>query len=91
MASQPTDIATATRCNSLAHELAHNAYITDGQNLFRCLESCDGEEVMLEDCLSLELILCQVEDLVQADAQLVKPGRPLLEDTERPLVLAAHR
>lgn len=74
--------------NLTAGDLEHNAYITDGHGLFRCLESSDGKDVMLEDCLTLELTLCQVGELVRAEARLVKPGNVLAADIERPLPLA---
>jgi hypothetical protein len=72
----------------LPDQLSHNAYITDGHRLFRCLEAPEDGEVMLEDCLNLELALFHVADLAEANARLVKPSRPLVADVERPIARA---
>lgn len=55
--------------------MAPGAYITDEVRLFRCLPSEGDGAVLLEDCLSLEHILCSFEELATG-MRLVKPGEP---------------
>lgn len=87
----PSDLESQpARPNEIAGQLVHNAYLTDGRRLFRCLESRDGREIMLEDCLTLDLLLCQVEDIERSGIRLVRPGRPLENDGERPFALAGR-
>lgn len=53
-----------------------NAYITDGERLFRCMPGEPGPTVILEDCLSLELIVVSRAELDRADMSLVRAGEP---------------
>lgn len=76
------------QAGELADQLVHNAYLTDGRSLFRCLGGPGGLAVMLEDCLTLELTLCRLEDLARSGACLVKRGKPLSDDSERPSAVA---
>lgn len=54
--------------------LTANSYLTDGRRLFRCLPAERGSMLMLEDCQSLDLILCEESDLLKANLRLVKAG-----------------
>lgn len=58
----------------LADQLSNNAYITDGERLFRCVRGHHGVPLMLEDCRTLDLIVCSEEELVESELRLVKPG-----------------
>lgn len=52
--------------------LHQDSYVTDGRRLFRCILGEEGPMLMLEDCLTLELILCSLAELAEADMQIVK-------------------
>lgn len=71
---QKADYDSAHCPRPRADQLSHNAYITNGQRLFRCLPASEGSMLILEDCSTLELILCETDELLQADLSLVKPG-----------------
>ncbi len=64
--------------------LTPNAYLTDESRLYRCLSRDrvmrDDEMVLLEDCQTLEAILCPLDELVATDMRLVKPD----ENAEAP-------
>ncbi len=64
--------------------LTPNAYLTDESRLFRCLSRDrvmrDDEMVLLEDCQTLEAILCPLDELMATDMRLVKPD----ENAEAP-------
>lgn len=53
-----------------------NSYLTDERRLFRCLPAEQGSMLILEDCQSLELILCEEGELLETDMRLVKAGEP---------------
>ncbi|MBN9622523.1 MAG: hypothetical protein J0H06_06140 [Actinobacteria bacterium] len=52
--------------------LRHNTYITDGRRLFRCILGERGPMLMLEDCRTLELILCSFADLAESEMRIVR-------------------
>ena len=52
--------------------LRNDSYITDGRRLFRCVVGERGPMLMLEDCKTLELILCSFAELAQAEMRIVK-------------------
>lgn len=61
-----------TRRRCPVGSLRQDSYITDGRRLFRCIFGEEGPMLMLEDCLTLELILCSVTELAEADVRIVK-------------------
>ena len=61
-----------TRPRLQVARLRNNTYITDGSRLFRCVVGERGSMLMLEDCKTLELILCSVAELAQAEMRIVK-------------------
>ncbi|MBK5220509.1 MAG: hypothetical protein JJE35_12105 [Thermoleophilia bacterium] len=77
---QQTGYDSAHSPRPRADQLIHNAYITDGQRLFRCLPASEGSMLILEDCSTPELILCEADELLQAELRLVRPGFSLEPD-----------
>jgi hypothetical protein len=61
-----------TRRRCPVASLRQDSYITDGRRLFRCIFGEEGPMLMLEDCLTLELILCSLTELAEAEMQIVK-------------------
>jgi hypothetical protein len=53
--------------------LVMNAYLTDGTRLFRCV-SCEGATALLENCLSLEVVVCSLNELAAAELHRVNPA-----------------
>ena len=67
------DIPTSPRPGLLpVAELRHNSYITDGCRLFRCILSERGPMLMLEDCRTLDLVLCSFAELAETEMRIVK-------------------
>lgn len=56
--------------------LRQDSYITDGRRLFRCIVGEHGPMLMLEDCLTLELILCSFAELAETEMRIVKSAEP---------------
>ncbi|HVW46977.1 MAG TPA: hypothetical protein VHA76_07990 [Solirubrobacterales bacterium] len=52
--------------------LRNGSYITDGRRLFRCILGERGPMLMLEDCRTLELILCSFADLADSQMRIVR-------------------
>lgn len=67
-------IGTSGDLRRLAAQLAPNAYVTDGRRLFRCLRSVGEAMVLLEDCMTMELVHCTLGELHEAGVRLVRPG-----------------
>jgi hypothetical protein len=73
--------------------LAAGAYVTDESNLFRCISVDDSRHpdatVLLEDCLSLEVLILPMAEIAAADLRVVRPARPHDADVH-PAEVAAH-
>lgn len=61
-----------TRRRRPVAKLRHNSCITDGRRHFRCILGERGPMLMLEDCRTLELILCSVAELAETEMRIVK-------------------
>jgi hypothetical protein len=64
------------RSQQLDMRLGPGAYITDGKGLFRCIsiDHFDSSEatVLLEDCMSLDVVLWTMNELAATDIRLVR-------------------
>jgi hypothetical protein len=65
--------------------LAMGAYVTDGSNLFRCISVDDSRHpdaaALLEDCLSLEVLILPATEVAAADLRVVRPAPSDRADT----------
>jgi hypothetical protein len=68
-----TDLRRASR---LEMQLAPGGYITDGVTLFRCISidhfHSSEATVLLEDCMSLDVVLWTMRELSAARVRLVR-------------------
>lgn len=64
----------------IAVQLEPGAYVTDGYHLFAILSVAEGNRheplVTYEDCRSLELLACPVNELRQRHLELVRGAAP---------------
>jgi hypothetical protein len=62
---------------ALAPYLTPGSYVTDEKRLFRCLSrdpmAGADEMILLEECVTLEVIICAADELAAAHMRLVEP------------------